>query len=81
MVEMNIFDKISWPSGSALISFCALQKKFSLFLSVQIFYSKTLTLDWSWSKMLKSPTVEKDTMLSRNQIPIIDVSFGELINN
>jgi len=26
--------------------------------------------------MLKSPPVEKDTLLSRNQIPIIDVSFG-----
>lgn len=27
--------------------------------------------------MLKSPPVEKDTLLSRNEIPIIDLSFGE----
>lgn len=27
--------------------------------------------------MLKSPPVEKDTLLSKNLIPIIDVSFGE----
>lgn len=27
--------------------------------------------------MLKSPPVEKDTLLSRNEIPIIDLSFGK----
>lgn len=30
--------------------------------------------------MLKSPETVKDTLLSRNEIPIIDVSFGKTIN-